>query len=300
MKKINVSLLFATAILGFTSCKQKAEFKTVDGLEYAIVKDAAGDKHPQTGDILEMHLRMSIDDSLITDTRDKSKGGDGKAVQIPLQESFKGDFWSGLKFMTAGDSAVFLVSVDTIINQIKKQQPGGEVPPLLKGKKKVKYEVVMISIKTKDEMQKEMDAKNSEQAATDDKLLQDYFAKNNIQATKTASGMYYVISNEGSGETIKAGQTAEMKYIGTTLDGKVFDANMGPEAKRTEALPVQVGQGMVIRGWDEGLQLLKKGGKAKFFIPSTLAYGSQPMGDAIPANSVLIFDVEVVDVKDAK
>jgi FKBP-type peptidyl-prolyl cis-trans isomerase len=295
MKKTKVALVFATAVLGLAACKSKPEFKNIDGLEYMIVKDAEGTKKPAVGDIVEFHLVMKLDDSLITDTK---KDQQGKPVQMPVQQSmFKGDWWTGLQMMTPGDSAVFLVSVDSMLAQMKKQQPGMETPDLLKGKKKIKYEVVLVSVKTKEEMQKEMDAQNSAQAATDDKLLTEYFAKNNLTPTKTASGLYYIITQEGTGENIKAGQEAEMKYIGKNLDGKVFDANMGPEAKHTEAFKVPVGAGQVIRGWDEGLQLLKKGSKATFYIPSTLAYGPQAMGDMLPANSVLIFDVEVVNVK---
>lgn len=295
MKKTKVALVFATAVLGLASCKSKPEFKNIDGLEYMIVKDAEGTKKPAEGDFVEFHLVMKLDDSLITDTR---KDQQGKPVQMPVQKSmFKGDWWTGLQLMTPGDSAIFLVSVDSMLAQMKKQQPGMETPPLLVGKKKIKYEVVLISVKSAKEMQAEQDAANSAQLSTDDQTLQAYLTKNNITAQKTASGLYYVITQEGTGDLIKAGQTAEMKYIGKTLDGKTFDANMGPDAKHTEVFPVPVGQGQVIRGWDEGLQLLKKGSKATFYIPSPLAYGKQAMGDMLPANSILIFDVEVVNVK---
>ncbi len=300
MKKINVALVFATAILGLTSCKNEPKFKTIEGLEYMIAKDAPGDKKPKEGDIIEFHLRMSIDDSLLADTK-KERNGE------PVQGEFvkpqtKGDLWTGMALLTPGDSAVFLVSVDSMIAQQKRMQPNAEIPAWVQGKKKFKYEVVLVSVKSKDEMKKDMEAKASEQGATDDKLLQDYFAKNGITATKTASGLYYTIQTEGTGETIKAGQTAEMRYIGALLDGKVFDANMGaegkgPDGKEKPVLPVEVGKGMVIRGWDEGLQLLKKGSKATFYIPSTLAYGPEARGEALPANSVLIFNVEVVSVK---
>jgi FKBP-type peptidyl-prolyl cis-trans isomerase FkpA len=295
MRKISIPVIFLGTILSLSACKEKPSFKKYEGLEYSIVKDVDGDKKPAAGDFLEFHLRMSIDDSLITDTR---KDNAGKPVQTPYPpESLRGDFWSGIKLMTAGDSAVFLVSIDTLFAQVKQKQPDAQIPDFLKGKKIMKYEIVLVSVKSKEEMQKDMDAKNSEQTATDDKLLLDYFAKNNLTPTKTASGLYYVITTEGTGETVKAGQSVEVKYIGTTLDGKVFDANMGPDAKRTEALPVTVGQGQVIRGWDEGLQLLKNGSKAKFYIPSPLAYGAQSPSPDIAANAILIFEVEIVSVK---
>ena len=86
-------------------------------------------------------------------------------------------------------------------------------------------------------------------------------------------------------------------YVGKLLNGTIFDANMGADAKHTEPLPVPVGQGRVIKGWDEGLALLKKGSKATFYIPSPLAYGSQSPSPLIPANSVLVFDVEIKSVQ---
>ena len=114
---------------------------------------------------------------------------------------------------------------------------------------------------------------------------------------KTASGLYYEITKKGTGENAKPGQTAIMNYTGKTLDGKTFDSNTDPEFKHTEPLPVQVGAGRVIKGWDEGVQLLNKGSKATFYIPSPLAYGPQDQGPNLPANSILIFDVEVTDIK---
>lgn len=296
MKKYStpVLVLVAAAGLSLSSCDKKPSFKKYEGIEYAIIKDAPGDRHPAPGDFIEFHLVMKVDDSVFANTR---KDNQGKPVQSPYQETIKGDFWSGLKLLTPGDSAIFLVNIDSLFAEVKKKQPQAEIPPFLKGKKTMRYEVMLVSVKTQEEMQKDMEQKSSEQMGADDKLIQDYLSKNNITATKTGSGLYYTIMQEGSGETIKPGQTAEVKYIGTTLDGKVFDANMGPDAKRTELLPVVVGQGQVIRGWDEGLQLLKKGSKAKFFIPSPLAYGERSPSPEIPANAVLVFEVEIANVK---
>ncbi|WP_165941919.1 FKBP-type peptidyl-prolyl cis-trans isomerase [Cardinium endosymbiont of Culicoides punctatus] len=100
-----------------------------------------------------------------------------------------------------------------------------------------------------------------------------------------------------------------MHYIGRLLDGTVFDTSIIDVAKENnmynpqrdyQPFVFQVGTGNVIPGWDEGLLLLKKNEKARFFIPSTLAYGDQSIGNVIPANSVLIFEVEVVDVYSSK
>lgn len=136
------------------------------------------------------------------------------------------------------------------------------------------------------------------QSETDDKILKEYFAKNHIKATKTASGLYYVISKKGSGPNAAANQNVSMNYIGKFLDGKVFDANVDENYKPVngrDVLTFTLGIGQVIKGWDEGVQLLNPGSRGTFYIPSSLGYGPIERGP-IPANSILMFDVELVSV----
>ncbi len=201
--------------------------------------------------------------------------------------------------LSVGDSAVIQLSCDTLLANLPKEQT--QLPPWLKKGKKIIVNMSVVSIKSMDEMQKEMQQKALTQMSTDDKLLQDYFAKNNLKPEKTASGMYYSITTPGKGETAKPGQMVSMNYIGKTLEGKQFDANMDENFKPIpgKEFSFPLGAGRVIKGWDEGVQLLNKGAKANFYIPSPLAYGPQAMGPELPANSVLVFNVEVLDIKEA-
>jgi FKBP-type peptidyl-prolyl cis-trans isomerase len=129
--------------------------------------------------------------------------------------------------------------------------------------------------------------------------LQAYFAKNNIKAQKTASGLYYTIQRPGSGPDVAKGQTVSMKYTGKTLAGKAFDSNVDTSIGHhgTTPLTFKVGQGQMIPGVDEGVGLLKKGSKATLYLPSPLAYGTRGAGPDVGPNSILIFDVEITDVK---
>src|SRR5690606_4278352 len=115
--------------------------------------------------------------------------------------------------------------------------------------------------------------------------------------TKTPSGLYYVIHQEGTGNVANTGQTVSVDYTGKLLDGKVFDSSTDPAFEHVQPIEVQVGRGMVIKGWDEGLLLFKKGTKATLYIPSNLGYGQQGAGDVIPPGAILIFDVEIRDIK---
>jgi FKBP-type peptidyl-prolyl cis-trans isomerase len=107
---------------------------------------------------------------------------------------------------------------------------------------------------------------------------------------KTASGLQYIIINPGEGRSPKATDTVKVNYRGTLLDGTEFDSSY----KRNE--PIEFPLNAVIKGWTEGLQLIKEGGKIQLFIPSNLAYGPRGAGGAIGPDETLIFDVELLKV----
>ncbi|MDP5158611.1 MAG: peptidylprolyl isomerase [Flaviramulus sp.] len=110
---------------------------------------------------------------------------------------------------------------------------------------------------------------------------------------KTESGLRYQIIQEGNGVKAEKGKTVSVHYKGQLSDGTVFDSSY----KRNEPIDFPLGMGQVISGWDEGIQLLKVGDKARFVIPSHLGYGSRGAGGVIPPNATLIFDVELMGVK---
>jgi FKBP-type peptidyl-prolyl cis-trans isomerase len=97
----------------------------------------------------------------------------------------------------------------------------------------------------------------------------------------------------GTGETAAAGDTVTVQYVGMLTDGTVFDASKN---HGTAGFTFKLGAGQVIKGWDEGVAGMKVGGTRELVIPASLAYGSQSVG-SIPANSTLVFQVELLDVK---
>ncbi|WP_456464092.1 peptidylprolyl isomerase [Lutibacter sp.] len=111
--------------------------------------------------------------------------------------------------------------------------------------------------------------------------------------TETPSGLRYTILQEGNGKKAERNKTVSVHYKGQLVDGQVFDSSYS----RKQPIDFTLGVGQVIAGWDEGIQLLKVGDKARFVIPSNLAYGSQGAGGVIPPDATLIFDVELIDVK---
>jgi peptidylprolyl isomerase len=115
----------------------------------------------------------------------------------------------------------------------------------------------------------------------------------------TPSGLKYRDDLVGSGPTPQTGQTVFVQYTGTLTNGTKFDSSYdrkGPDGK-PDPLKFKLGTHAVIAGWDEGISTMKKGGKRHLEIPANLAYGDRAVGGVIPANSTLIFDVELVDIQ---
>ncbi len=109
---------------------------------------------------------------------------------------------------------------------------------------------------------------------------------------KTRSGLKYIDQKLGKGAVAKAGDVVEVHYTGRLTDGKKFDSSLD----RNEPFKFKLGAGMVIKGWDEGIQGMRAGGKRKLIIPPDLAYGKRGAGKVIPPDSTLVFEVELLKV----
>ena len=113
-----------------------------------------------------------------------------------------------------------------------------------------------------------------------------YVEENNITVEPKYSGLYYIEVQAGTGASADGGDKVRVKYKGTFLDGEVFDSGI---------YTFTLGYGEVIKGWDEGINYMKEGGKAVLLIPSSLAYGANGSGK-IPGYTPLLFEVELMDV----
>ncbi|MDI9319675.1 MAG: FKBP-type peptidyl-prolyl cis-trans isomerase [Phycisphaerales bacterium] len=295
MKKIAVCLLGISALahnaIAQTAKTSNTGFKTTkDGIEYKFIKDAPGTQTPKIGDMIQCNYTVKIGDSIMFDSY---KANAGKPMEIPMQQNpnpnKKMDPTEVLMMLTVGDSVVIRTELDS--NALKQLT-------FAKATDKIQYQFALKSIKTKEQFEAEVKNAAANQAQTDDKILTEYFAKNNIKAQKTASGLYYVITKKGEGSNATTGQSVTVNYTGKNItDGSVFDSNVDPQFQHVEPFTFNLGQHQVIAGWDEGIALLNKGAKATLYIPSTMAYGAQSPSPKIPANGILIFDVELVSFK---
>jgi len=128
----------------------------------------------------------------------------------------------------------------------------------------------------------------SKDKQTDEEKIQEYLTQNNITAVRHESGLYYVIKTEGTGANPNANNTVTVHYKGFLTNGQQFDG--------TTTSPATFKLSGLIPGWQIGIPLIKKGGDITLILPSVLGYGTQGVG-SIPRNSVLVFDIQLLDVK---
>ncbi len=301
MKKSIFSMaILAIMLMGtMSACNDNSPYpgykKSATGLFYKFFTENQGEQ-PQVGDLMDLMIGCTVNDTTII----VPLGPNTLPLEAPL---FAGDFYEGMAMMHKGDSASFIVNIDsTFIKWF--HQP--TLPEEFKSTDVMRFEVRLddfypeseyaarLGAKIKKDSEariEKMKADHPEETATAAQQLTDYLAKNKITAEPTPSGLYYVMTQEGNGEKPEVGQMVQVHYTGKLLDGTLFDSSI----ERGEPISIPIGVGQVIPGWDEGIMMMSKGEKGVLYIPYYLAYGDRQVGDKITPFSNLMFEVELVD-----
>jgi FKBP-type peptidyl-prolyl cis-trans isomerase FkpA len=210
-----------------------------------------------------------------------NQGGGGNAKDVKLKSEDDKTFYA-MGFML-GSNLQRLNLTDHEMQALYK----GLVTSAKGEKAEVELQIYQPKIQTmfKERMKKVAEA----QSGAGKQYLTDYVKKNK-NAKKTDSGLVYEMLKEGTGKSPKATDTVEVHYHGTLINGEVFDSSV--QRGKTIQFPLN----RVIKGWTEGLQLMKEGGKIRLVIPSELAYGEAGAPPKIPGGSTLIFEVELFKV----
>jgi FKBP-type peptidyl-prolyl cis-trans isomerase FkpA len=295
-------LLAPAAMVLFSSCKENTDFegftRAENGLHYKFYNQNENGVKAKEGDMLNIRWIFALqkNDSVIFDSKNASQDGSGFAEIRVAKPTFKGSFEDALMMMSKGDSASFIVRADSFfiktnrMNELPKWVNSGDY---LKASFKIRD--IRGSKEVEEEQKKQMEKQEAmikEFQAKEQPSLDKYLADNNVKAKPTASGLYYIETKKGSGGNPKSSDLVKVHYTGKLLDGTKFDSSVD----RGE--PAEFPLDRVIPGWTEGLQLMKKGGKAMLIIPSSLGYGPNGSG-AIPPYSPLVFEVELIDFKEA-
>ena len=175
-----------------------------------------------------------------------------------------------------------VVEGQEIVNQIKQEDVMNSIKILRFGKEAKEWNAVDNFNEFKKKKQKQLEKLISKENQIIEEISKGF--------KETKSGLKYQILYNGSGEKPISGDLVKVHYKGQLLDQTVFDSSY----KRNQPIEFQVGIGQVISGWDEGILLLNRGDKARFIIPSDLAYGENGAGGVIPPNATLIFELELI------
>ena len=290
MKNINylISLIFI-----LISCVDKE--KVLDnGIELKYFKNGNGEEI-KDGQIVMINLQyFDYDGNELLN----KVGNDPVVLQKDSSWENNGIIYEVIDNLVKGDSVFFQLTTE----QFFKNAPQSvEVPDSVKNKLISFYtgvQDVMSQSEFEDyqrvqyeKMQQEMEQQNENQLSIDLELIENYLKENNIDAMKSESGLHYVITKKGNGDNASAGDNVTVHYTGMLINGEKFDSSFD----RNQPFSFQLGQGMVIRGWDEGITYFNKGASGTLFIPSTLGYGSSGAGGVIPPNAILIFEIQVLD-----
>ncbi|MFT6166811.1 MAG: FKBP-type peptidyl-prolyl cis-trans isomerase [Vicingaceae bacterium] len=304
MKKLGFRLSIIAVAMAAVSCGNKTTSqypgydKVEEGLYVKYFTQNKEGRQAASGDILTMSMTYGTEDSTLFDT-----GINGQPVQLRADSGkYIGDILTAFMNMRMGDSASIIVNADSFFMKTAGMPSS---PDFIDSAAMLYFNVGLTSIQTMEEMQAEADAKNTEAEANEMVILKKYLEDNNIITEPTESGLIFISKKKGTGKQAVAGKKVKVNYEGMFLDGAYFDTSVEEAAKANGIYNPQrpygpfdfdLGAGQVIKGWDEGIAMLKEGGKARLIIPSKIAYGAAPRPGA--PFSTLIFDVELIEVMD--
>lgn len=279
MKCITKFLCFFIVSVLLVACNEyKGYKKTESGLYYQFYTQNMTGRTPENDDIVTISLEIRTeDDSVIHPT---------KLITTMMQPpKFQADIFEALTMMHLGDSASFIINAEKYFNAYNY----GNQPVFVTDETMLWFTLSIKEIETSSEFK----SKHIQMQIEEEKrLLNAYLNEHQLSIQPTLSGLYYVETKKGKGKSPVKGQLCTVNYKGMLLDGTVFDSSEG-----RPPFEFPLGEGRVIQGWDEGIAMMKKGGKATFIIPSAIAYGDRGAGDLIPPYTPLVFEVELVDFK---
>ncbi len=303
-------------LLALVACQESSDYEqTESGLKYRFVTQNEDGVQPQNGDILSLDLTMvGPNDSILMQAQD-----------MPLQKNDEvwnqtpGGIEEAFSLLSEGDSLIAVINAGDLYQRSWRMP----IPPAMSESDEITCQIKLNEImdeagyRRKEAMARISQVESYRQQQleqfsgvmdSDGETIDAYLAKNNIEAQTTETGLRYVIIEEGSGPTPEIGDMVKVNYTGNILEGEYFDTSVEEKAQElgmhNPQRPYQpfefiLGTGGVIHGWDEGISLMNKGAKARLYIPSPMAYGDQQRSEIIVPNSILEFEVELVDFEPA-
>lgn len=286
MKKIQSIFVATLAVVVLASCGGGSFKKAKSGLLYKIISDGKG-AQLKPGNFIKFNAIVKQKDSVTYNSY-------GKIPAFTAVDSVGRpyDLSEILPLLHAGDSAIIVQSADSIAKLNM-----GQMPPGLKKGDKITISIRITKVMTDlTAAQNEFNAEMTAQKEREFKAVEAYLKSKNITATKTPLGAYVEVLNPGIGDKPDSGKQVSVKYTGVNFEGKKFDSNIDTSFGHTDPMIFIIGAQGMSPGFEDGVKQLAKGGKARIYVPSMLAYGMQGNPPAIKPYENLMFEVEVLDI----
>lgn len=244
---------------------------------YYIIEEPGGEAKPGMQDQLSVHYHGTLLDGTVFD----SSVDRGQPIEFQLGGVVKGWQIGIPKFGKGGKGSLIIPSGLAYGPRARGKIPANAV---------LRFDIEVVDFKSKEEFMKEQEAVAAKANEAADASMQAYISEKGLKAQKDDSGLYWTVEKQGTDPKPTVASTVKVHYHGTLLDGTVFDSSVD----RGE--PIEFPLARVVKGWQIGIPKFGTGGKGKLIIPPGLGYGNRAAG-SIPPNSVLVFDVEVLEVK---
>lgn len=286
------------------------EKETASGQKFTVLKKGDGVKLDSGKYLVLSMVFKDGKDSIWNDTR---KNGVPAIIQMQMPVPQGDGVLEAVMMMSKGDSITFKVPAKSLFqNTFRSPMPSSVdsaslftfnlgLSDVLGAEDFQKFQEKMVAKQNEEYVKKQ-----EEQLAIDSGIIENYLKEKGLNALRTESGLRYVLTKAGKGENAMPGQSTSINYAGYLLNGTPVDTNIESVARKNntftdgrpyEPYEVVVDASQVIQGWHEAIKLMNKGSKMTVFIPSPLAYGSQRRSEEIVENSILAFDMEMVDIK---
>jgi FKBP-type peptidyl-prolyl cis-trans isomerase FkpA len=312
---MRISVILAAGIALLAACSQSAIQETPSGFKFTIVRKGTGETARPAQYVVFNFRVTDSKDSIWVDTYDRGYPEFAR-IQDSSAIAHEDGITQMLRMLSKGDSAIFSLTLTELFHEFARQP----VPPHLDSSLVVTYAISVREIvkqedfaafqnRIEEEYYEFMNRNATEQLGKDTVAIDSFLAEHNIVAQKLPSGIRYVIHKQGTGPLAQPGQAVLVDYAGYLLDGTYFDTSIKATAQEKglfdarrdaqngyQPYEVVIDQSSVIQGWHHALKQLNEGAEGTFYIPSGLAYGPQAFS-GIKANSILVFDLKMVDIK---
>ncbi len=255
---------------------------------YIIQEKQGKGRLPKVGDVLRLHFSVAtIDGMELFSTFNR------EPMDIPFGEQFDTEgFDEGISYLKKGGKLKMIVPSNLAFDSVGR---GQMVPPY----STLIYEAELLEVLSKETIEREKAAQLKAEEAKAGKAkigeaakIQAYIIRENVSVAPSASGLYFIEEEAGTGAQAEAGKEVKVHYTLYNIEGRQLQSSLDGG----QPFSFTLGQGQVIQGWDEGIAMMKAGGKATLLVPSSLAYGATARGEDIPAYSPLVFKVELLEV----